>query len=695
MKHLVVLFVLLWSSINYAQNITIDASYTAQNLVENVLFNNYGCATISNFSVSGNNSYAYFNGNNSSFTFTEGIVLSTGFTNNIAGPNTTLSDDNLGTPIDSDLNTFFSDTFDTTVLEFDFIPVTNYMSFEYIFASEEYQEGDNSTCIYSDVFAFLIKRVGDVNYTNIAVIPNTTIPVQVTTVHPEIPGSCPAENEDYFGSWNDNTAPINFNGQTAILKAESNVIQGETYHIKLVIADHSNYRYDSAVFLKAGSFNIGTNLGVDILRSSGNALCGNGSILLDTNIPTALSYTWTRDVAPYDGIYLPVLNGNNQTFNVTSEGKYKVAVDLGAGCISEGIIIVEYSSFPMVTDAELLQCTDNDGYTTAIFDFTEATNTITLNNTGLIVENYFPNFTLANTNTGGEITNYQAYTNSIQNEEIFARVANQDGCVSIAKITLQVFQNPKIKDDETFIYCLNTYPNVITLESGVLLDNPNNYNYNWFFDNGILPIEDLTLHTATIDRNEIGDYRVEITNSDGCMVSRTITLKASNIATITNVTVLETITSTRLNLIVDVTGEGDYQYAIDNYDFQDSNLLEGVLYGNHIITVKDKNGCLPNTQLEITILDYLKFFTPNGDNQYDTWNLNNPKNVLVNLNIVSNITIYNRFGKIMAVIDPNGSGWNGLYRNQLQPNADYWFSVDLINAKGNKITKTGHFSLKG
>ncbi len=55
--------------------------------------------------------------------------------------------------------------------------------------------------------------------------------------------------------------PTNFNGQTVVLTAQSDVIPSVTYHIKLVIADEGNYRYDSAIFLGGGSFNFGGSIG--------------------------------------------------------------------------------------------------------------------------------------------------------------------------------------------------------------------------------------------------------------------------------------------------------------------------------------------------------------------------------------------------------------------------------------------------
>ena len=134
----------------------------------NVLINS-SCANVLNVSVSGGNfasgekSFGYFDATGTSFPFQNGIVLSTGKIVNAQGPNTSLSDDggNMGWNGDPDLNDALglSNTFNATILEFDFIPLGNKISFDYIFSSEQYLSSPSSNqCNYTDGFAFLLKR---------------------------------------------------------------------------------------------------------------------------------------------------------------------------------------------------------------------------------------------------------------------------------------------------------------------------------------------------------------------------------------------------------------------------------------------------------------------------------------------------------------------------------------------------------
>ena len=679
-RYIFPLFLLL--SLNFkAQNIVVDDTLTAQELVQNVLFNNSLCASISNFNViggnfgTGENSYGYFNGNGSSFPFTEGVVLSTGTINNTVGPNTFLSDDDgINWQTDADLEAIFSNTLNATVLEFDFIPQTTFFSFDYIFASEEYQENNISTCQYSDVFAFLIKPAGG-KYTNIAVIPNTNIPVSVTSVHPEIPNGCPAENEQYFGSWNDNTAPINFNGQTSVLTAQSVVIPNQTYHIKLVIADHTNYRYDSAVFILANSFNFGINLGQNRLMTTENVLCNTETLLLDAGIGN--SFRWYKNNNLLVG-------ETGQYLNITSflgSGTYKVEKDNGFGCISEGEIIIEYDNSPILNNAELTMCVD-DQLQISIFNLEDSYYDIINGDTSLIFEEF--------TYNGNVIENPQNYTNTEQNQTIIAKLVKPSGCFAYTNITLKVYQNPQIKPDETIYYCTDSFPETIQLESGLLNEDTKNYSFLWS-SNEI---------TNFININSIGNYTVTITNNEnGCEVLRTITVMPSSVANIESVLITENEFYSRVSATINVVGTGDYLYAIDinplQQDditlYQEENIFINLLYGSHTLYVKDKRGC-KTLIYQFVILQYPKFLTPNNDGRYDTWNINNI-NTLVQFNVVSDIFIYDRFGRVIAKIDPKGLGWDGTYNGKKAKPDDYWFTVKMIDPYGKIIIKKGHFSL--
>ena len=183
-----------------------------------------------------------------------GIILSSGNATGVGGPASTFVSAGLGTPGSPLLNPIATgQTYDAITLEFDFCVATDNVSFQYVFASEEYNEWVNTQ--FNDVFAFFLSGPCFPE-TNIALIPGTGIPVAINNVNNGNSGGAstgPCNNCGYFVD-NVGGGSVVFDAFTTVLTATASVIPGETYHIKLVIADVGDGIYDSAVFLKANSF---------------------------------------------------------------------------------------------------------------------------------------------------------------------------------------------------------------------------------------------------------------------------------------------------------------------------------------------------------------------------------------------------------------------------------------------------------
>ncbi|WP_290601674.1 choice-of-anchor L domain-containing protein, partial [Anabaena sp. AL93] len=183
-----------------------------------------------------------------------GIILSTGDVANIYGPN---NSDSTGTAFatdgDTDLNGLVSPsaTRDAAVLEFDFTPTESFISFQYVFASEEYNEYVNSS--FNDVFGFFITD-SQGNKQNIAVIPGTNTPIAVNNVNLGSNSGYYRNNDPSDYGFGNTPFNIGFDGSTTPLTAVASVTPGQTYHFKLAIADNSDSVYDSAVFIKNGGF---------------------------------------------------------------------------------------------------------------------------------------------------------------------------------------------------------------------------------------------------------------------------------------------------------------------------------------------------------------------------------------------------------------------------------------------------------
>ncbi|WP_396184189.1 choice-of-anchor L domain-containing protein [Flavobacterium sp.] len=742
-----------------AQYIQIDDNQTAQELIENVLINS-SCANVSNITVSGwaftnGNSYGYFNRGTSTFPFQDGVIIATGRALSAIGPNSSLLSEGptnwLG---DIDLQQAINETntINATVIEFDFLPFANKVSFDYIFSSEQYLSNPNSNqCSYSDGFAFLLKEVGSQDqYTNLAVVPGTAIPVKVPTVRGT--GTiCPPANEAYFDAFNGIEHPTNYNGQTKILKAESLVTPGVLYHIKLVIADQGNNLYDSAIFLGGGSFTVETELGDDRLIANGNPLCENETLTLDATSPNAVGYKWYRN-------NVLINNETNQTYTVNSFGFYKVEVVFNTTCSSFGEIVIEYSSNPIPNDVYLTQCdSDTDGL--AIFNLNDANSSVIGSNLNVGPPKYFLNFNDAFT-VQNTLTSIDSFQNTTPNQIIYARLENTFGCFGISEVTLSTsisaISVPPIfkcdgdtnQDGITVLdLSMDISPTVLSYfpsglqavyysstENAQTQTNalPNNYTNIIPFEElifaritdgvncfGILPItlkinifipnnfetEELSLCenetyflevediyesylwntgeiTPRIDISAPDTYTVTVTNTDGCEATKIFIISPSGVATITSIDVQD-FSGNQNTVQINYTGLGDYLFSLDGNYFQNSPIFTNVEPGEYLVIVKDTNGCGIVTQ-QIFVLDYPRFFTPNGDGFNDFWeikNFNQPN---------SKIYIFNRYGKLIKEILPNQKGWDGTFSGSPLPSSDFWFSLFLENGR---IIK-GHFALK-
>lgn len=160
----------------------------------------------------------------------------------------------------------------------------------------------------------------------------------------------------------------------------------------------------------------------------------------------------------------------------------------------------------------------------------------------------------------------------------------------------------------------------------------------------------------------------------------------SNIATISNIDVIDATSNNTITIIV--SGEGDYEFAIDNISgpYQDSNLFENVSPGLHDVYIRDKNNCGIVQEL-VSVIGFPKFFTPNNDGYNDTWQV---YGINVSSQQESIIYVFDRFGKLVKQLSPSDSGWDGTFNGQPLPSSDYWFHIKLQDGR----TFKSHFTLK-
>lgn len=292
--------------------------------------------------------------------------------------------------------------------------------------------------------------------------------------------------------------------------------------------------------------------------------------------------------------------------------------------------------------------------------------------------------------TGTELSSPLPNPFTTNTQSILVEVVNPLNLVCTAKTTLDFIVNPlpNFQVITPQIICITEPASNITLS--VFPENPSEvFNYEWKNESGNLIS---TQATATV--SEPGAYTITLLKTDGtlCERTRTIQVNPSIIATITydDLIIKDDSDNNTITIITDNLGIGAYEFALDNlYNFQDEPYFDYVEAGNHTLYVQDKNNC-GISEIEVSVIGFPKFFTPNNDGFNDTWNV-------LGLNQdfypTSKIYIFDRFGKLIITIDPNGNGWDGYYNGEILPSTDYWYSVELTNTKGEVRTRKGHFSL--
>ena len=187
-----------------------------------------------------------------------GIIMSTGNIFDAIGPNMDEgTSTNFSRPGDSDIETIMAtSSLDAAIIEFDFRSSSDIVSFNYIFASEEYRE---YVCDFNDAFAFFLSGPNPLGGTydkyNIALIPGTTTNVSITNINNgDSDNNCSHElsNMEYYVD-NAGGANVEYDGLTKLLTALAVIVPCEEYHIKIVIADAFDSAYDSAIFFEAKS----------------------------------------------------------------------------------------------------------------------------------------------------------------------------------------------------------------------------------------------------------------------------------------------------------------------------------------------------------------------------------------------------------------------------------------------------------
>lgn len=252
---------------------------------------------------------------------------------------------------------------------------------------------------------------------------------------------------------------------------------------------------------------------------------------------------------------------------------------------------------------------------------------------------------------------------NIHQNTVFYAEANNNGCLSDRDpVLINVYETPTVADE-----------NIVLCEGENAVLDAGNPGMDYLWSTGET--------TQTILSNGLTTYNVVVTTPAPESCSKT----KNFIISYYNKPLISTIDIQGLIITINTVQSGDFEYSLNGVDFQSSNIFTVQEGGNYIGYVREKNGC-GSDQKPFIAISYPDFFTPNGDNINDTWSVKGGSNFSN-----AEVAIFDRFGKLITVLNSINLFWDGTLNGKLLPATDYWF-VARINDKFPEMK--GHFTLK-
>ncbi len=263
------------------------------------------------------------------------------------------------------------------------------------------------------------------------------------------------------------------------------------------------------------------------------------------------------------------------------------------------------------------------------------------------------------------------HTNTSNPQTIYARLVHNyiTICHDIVSFELQVSEYPRLQMELEEYICAGSGP--VTLSADPGFDS-----YEWSTGET----------TSSIEVDTPGTYSVSVANVYGdveCETTTDITVELSEEPSILEIET-DDWTDNHNSITIHAGGVGSYEYSIDGEQYQDSPVFSGLETGIYHLHIRDKNGCGTIVQL-FYLLNYPKFFTPNGDGVNDTWRIK-----YSSMEPDMEIYIFDRYGKFVASFPPESQGWDGTYNGRQLPSTDYWFVVKRDDGEIHR----GHFAMK-
>ena len=363
-------------------------------------------------------------------------------------------------------------------------------------------------------------------------------------------------------------------------------------------------------------------------------------------------------------------NGTNKVFKNLEPAEYVFSVEDNCGNVVTKWFNV--NTLPSISDAtqpnDMVQCVEPGTVTNNEFHLTDQNAAIL---GPLYSAMYTITYHLTSEDADAGINPLpELYTNTTNGQTIYVRLINNEialchGTTSF-KLFIGEYQEPKITTSGTI--CDNGR---LALNAGA------GYN-SYLWSTGET--------TRSINVTEPGVYTVIVQKAYGtgsCDGFAEVEVIESFTPNVTKVEVKDWTADENMIVVHTDGGPGTFLYSIDGVNYQEDNSFTGLVPGEYTVYVKDINGCGQVTK-DIVLLNYPKFFTPNGDGSHDKWFI---KYSAKEPNL--RVAVLDRYGKLITNFGSTSDGWDGTLNGIQLPSTDYWFVVTREDGRELK----GHFAM--
>ncbi|TLP77036.1 T9SS type B sorting domain-containing protein [Maribacter sp. ACAM166] len=411
---------------------------------------------------------------------------------------------------------------------------------------------------------------------------------------------------------------------------------------------------------------------IDNLLGPPISACDTETVILDATTFAALKYEWYLDIGTG---YQRIPNENEPQLSVAVSGMYRVLVlrPSGNNLISETQVAYVPSPVTYPVSDETV-CFDGTAINLRQKD-AEA------------LENQSPfEFSVTYHASLEEAINSRnalpkEYIPTMPSETIYVRTTSiENGTCFDASESFEInsVELPTL-DFDTNIFMCGESP-VVTIGEEL---SDSNFTYEWSSGET----------TSSITVAKEGVYTLSVSNKQGALKCITIRSVAVIFSTPPVITDIRIAYEDDLSNVVKVFLEeqGNFEYQLDDEIPQNSSIFNDLFPGEHTITVNDLDGCAADF-VEIVVIGFPKFFTPNADGVNDKWQVSG---LLVLDNPI--VRIYDRYGKFLHQLNKSSTGWDGSFKGTLLPESDYWFKLSYTNSQGQSMNAAyvnNHFTLK-